>query len=120
MRLRTIRATKDNPCALTPREWECLLLFVEGYLNKEAAGILNVSVKTVEKYRQNLNCKLKVVGTAAMIRVAIKSGYISVKHFLEMDKGENHKTLGHRLPVTPSDANKQLNAQKARELLLGV
>jgi len=40
------------PDALTPRQREILQLIAEGFANKQIAGELGLSVKTVEKHRQ--------------------------------------------------------------------
>src|SRR5438876_293979 len=45
---------------LTPREAEVLQLVAEGYPNKQIADILSISIKTVEKHRQQLMDKLKI------------------------------------------------------------
>src|ERR1051326_4387250 len=39
---------------LTPRELEVLQLIAEGYANKQIAGELFISIKTVEKHRQQI------------------------------------------------------------------
>lgn len=57
---------------LTMREREVLKLIAEGHTNTKIAGILHLSVKTVEKHRANLLAKLNVSDTAALIRIAIQ------------------------------------------------
>jgi DNA-binding NarL/FixJ family response regulator len=57
---------------LTTREKEVLKLIAEGNTNAATAGILHLSIKTVEKHRSNLLEKLKVQDTASLIRLAIK------------------------------------------------
>jgi DNA-binding NarL/FixJ family response regulator len=57
---------------LTPREREVLKLVGEGYKNREIADILCVSVKTVEKHRENVKRKLDLSSTSAMIAYAIE------------------------------------------------
>jgi DNA-binding NarL/FixJ family response regulator len=61
---------------LTPRELEVLQLVVEGNTNRAIAGILHVSVKTVEKHRANLMAKLEVNDLAGLVRVAIREGLV--------------------------------------------
>ena len=67
---------------LTLREYEVLQLIAEGRNNKEVASDLNVSVKTVEKHRQNVMRKLDLHDTSALTRYAISMGFIEniVKH----------------------------------------
>lgn len=61
---------------LTSREVEVLQLIAEGAANKQVAGELNISIKTVEKHRQNLMDKLRIHDTASLTRYAISSGVI--------------------------------------------
>jgi DNA-binding NarL/FixJ family response regulator len=61
---------------LTSREIEVLQLIAEGAANKQIAGELGISIKTVEKHRQNLMDKLHIHETAGLTRYAISSGVI--------------------------------------------
>ena len=61
---------------LTSREMEVLQLIAEGMANKETADHLHISVKTVEKHRQNLMNKLHIHDTAGLTRHAIATGII--------------------------------------------
>jgi DNA-binding NarL/FixJ family response regulator len=65
-----------RPVKLTNREVEVLQLIAEGAANKQIAGELNISIKTVEKHRQNLMDKLRIHETASLTRYAISSGVI--------------------------------------------
>ena len=62
---------------LTHREREILKLIAEGYRNKEIAGDLCISVKTVEKHRANLMQKLDLHSTSALTKLALEKGMIS-------------------------------------------
>ena len=59
---------------VTQREREILKLIAEGYLNKEIAEFLNISIKTVEKHRANIMKKLDLHNVAALTSYAIKKG----------------------------------------------
>lgn len=61
---------------LTPRETEVLQLIAEGNPNKMIAHILGISIKTVEKHRQNLMEKTALHDTASLTRHAIATGVI--------------------------------------------
>ncbi|MDZ4403969.1 MAG: response regulator transcription factor [Prosthecobacter sp.] len=61
---------------LTSREAEVLQLIAEGNANKQMAAALHISVKTVEKHRQNLMDKLNIHDTAGLTRYAIDRGVI--------------------------------------------
>src|SRR5947208_5059686 len=56
---------------LTPREKEVLKLIAAGRRNREIAGCLSLSVKTVEKHRANVMKKLDLHNTAALTAFAI-------------------------------------------------
>ncbi len=55
---------------LTPREAEVLQLIAEGFANKQIAAELGLSVKTVEKHRQQVMNKLDLHDTASLVRHA--------------------------------------------------
>jgi DNA-binding NarL/FixJ family response regulator len=69
------KATR-KPSLLTARETEVLQLIAEGKANKENATELGISVKTVEKHRGQLMCKLDIHDTAGLTRYAIAAGII--------------------------------------------
>ncbi len=59
---------------LTARERQVLQLIAEGKTTKEAAGILEISVKTAESHRSRIMQKLQVHETASLVRHAIRLG----------------------------------------------
>ncbi len=61
---------------LTTRESEVLQLIAEGKANKQIAAELNISIKTVEKHRQQLMNKLNIHDIAGLTRYAIAKGVI--------------------------------------------
>ena len=67
---------KPRGSNLTSRELEVLQLVAEGMANKQIAGELNISIKTVEKHRQQLKKKLHIQETAGLTRYAIAEGII--------------------------------------------
>jgi len=62
---------------LTSREREILKLVAEGYKNKEIAGYLCISLKTVEKHRDNLMKKLNLHSAAALTAYAMERGLLT-------------------------------------------
>ena len=62
---------------LTPREKEVLKLIAAGRRNREIAGCLSLSVKTVEKHRANVMKKLDPHNTAALTAFAINDATLS-------------------------------------------
>ena len=67
---------RPNHRRLTPREAEVLQLVAEGLANKQIAVELGISMKTVEKHRQQLMNKLDIHDTAGLTRHAIATGVI--------------------------------------------
>jgi DNA-binding NarL/FixJ family response regulator len=69
------RVTK-KPGELTTREAEVLQLIAEGFSNKQIAGELSISIKTVEKHRQQVMNKLNIHDVAGLTRYAISKGMV--------------------------------------------
>ena len=61
---------------LTAREAEVLQLIAEGRANKQIAADLGISIKTVEKHRQQVMNKLGIHDVAGLTRHAISKGII--------------------------------------------
>jgi len=61
---------------LTSREMEVLQLIAEGKANKQIAAELCISIKTVEKHRQQVMNKLNIHDIAGLTRYAIAKGII--------------------------------------------
>jgi DNA-binding NarL/FixJ family response regulator len=73
------RARQDLPIRedpLTPREQEVVKLVAEGYTNKQIAGTLVISEKTVERHRANILDKLGMRDRVELTRYAIRRGLI--------------------------------------------
>jgi len=65
-----------RPDQLTSREAEVLQLIAEGHANKQIAAVLSISIKTVEKHRQQVMDKLGIHDVAGLTRYAIAKGVI--------------------------------------------
>ena len=61
---------------LTPREQEVVKLVAEAHTNKEIAGVLHLSEKTVENHRSNAMRKLGMRDRVELVRYAIRRGLI--------------------------------------------
>jgi two-component system response regulator NreC len=75
------RIPKDDLSSLSGlsvREREVLQLLAEGRKTKEIAGILRVSVKTAESYRQRIMDKLNIHSIAELTKLAIREGLTSL------------------------------------------
>jgi DNA-binding NarL/FixJ family response regulator len=69
-------APKKRSDYLTTREAEVLQLIAEGLANKQIAAELCISIKTVEKHRQQVMNKLNIHDVAGLTRHAIAKGII--------------------------------------------
>ncbi|TAM82418.1 MAG: response regulator transcription factor [Candidimonas sp.] len=58
---------------LTAREQQVLERIVAGRLNKQIAGDLNISIKTVEAHRANIMEKLEVTTVADLMKIALST-----------------------------------------------
>jgi DNA-binding NarL/FixJ family response regulator len=67
---------KNHMYDLTTREAEVLQLIAEGQANKQIAAELSISIKTVEKHRQQVMNKLNIHDVAGLTRHAIARGII--------------------------------------------
>jgi DNA-binding NarL/FixJ family response regulator len=67
-----------NSTQLTPRQNEVLRLIAEGNCNKEIAQNLEISIKTVEKHRQELMTRLNIHTIAGLTRYALAKGFVSL------------------------------------------
>jgi DNA-binding NarL/FixJ family response regulator len=65
---------------LTTRQKEVVQLIAEGYSSKQIAGLLCLSVKTVEKHRQALMAKLDLHRIATLTRYAVDQGMIELTY----------------------------------------
>src|SRR5262249_818454 len=61
---------------LTPRELQVLKLIAEAHTSKEIASELVISVKTVERHRQNILVKLGMSDRVELTRYAMRRGLI--------------------------------------------
>jgi DNA-binding NarL/FixJ family response regulator len=70
-------APEDGPLdVLTPRESQVVKLIAEAYTSKEIADELVISVKTVDRHRQNILDKLCMSDRVELTRYAIRRGLI--------------------------------------------
>jgi DNA-binding NarL/FixJ family response regulator len=75
----TVKEEASVYSTLTVREREVLQLIAEGKSTKEIAGVLKVSVKTVETHRQQMMEKLGVRSIAELTKYAIREGLTSIE-----------------------------------------
>lgn len=64
--------------SLTTREREVLRLVAEGKSSPQIAGLLSISIRTVDQHRANIKNKLRLRKTADLVKYAISQGYIQV------------------------------------------
>jgi DNA-binding NarL/FixJ family response regulator len=63
---------------LTAREQSVLRLVAEGFSTKEIASALELSVKTIEKFRERIMAKLGLHDAVKLTRYAIRTGISSL------------------------------------------
>jgi len=61
---------------LSSREREVLQMIAEGKTNKDVAGVLNLSVYTVDAHRGRIMEKLNLHSTGELVRFAVRKGLI--------------------------------------------
>ncbi|MET0751911.1 MAG: response regulator transcription factor [Pyrinomonadaceae bacterium] len=66
----------ESKAVLTDRESEVLRLIAWGYSNKEIAGQMDISVKTVEAHKANAMRKLDMRSRIDIVRYAILQGWL--------------------------------------------
>jgi DNA-binding NarL/FixJ family response regulator len=70
------KRSKPGVPAITDRESEVLRLVAQGHSNKESAGMLGVSIKTIEVHKANAMRKLGLNGRIELMRYALHQGWL--------------------------------------------
>ncbi|MCA9932579.1 MAG: response regulator transcription factor [Ardenticatenaceae bacterium] len=70
---------EESGDVLTPREQEVLVLIAEGLTNAEIGEKLVISVKTVDRHRENIMRKLNMHSRIDLVKYAIKKGLIDLE-----------------------------------------
>jgi DNA-binding NarL/FixJ family response regulator len=73
----TTAKTKSKVAQLTERECEVVRLLADGMSSKEAAMQLQISIRTVESHRININRKLGFTSIANLVHYAIRHGIVA-------------------------------------------
>jgi DNA-binding CsgD family transcriptional regulator len=63
---------------VTPRERQLACLLADGYSTKEAAAVLNISVKTAETHRASILRKLGARNVADIVKYCIRNQLIDL------------------------------------------
>jgi len=74
----TDEVSASDPDVLTEREVEILRMVAEGHTNHLIGNQLNISARTVEFHRANLNKKLNIHDTASLVKYAIQKKIINI------------------------------------------
>jgi DNA-binding NarL/FixJ family response regulator len=72
--------------SLTARQSQVLKLIAEGRANKQIASELSISIKTVEKHRQEVMDKLGIHNTAGLTRYAVEFGLVGTSDPINPNK----------------------------------
>ncbi|MEN9919112.1 MAG: hypothetical protein RL662_1548 [Bacteroidota bacterium] len=70
---------QDVDSSISPRELEVLKLIALGFLNKEIADRLNISLNTVLSHRKNITSKLGIKTVSGLIFYCISHNYVSAE-----------------------------------------
>jgi DNA-binding NarL/FixJ family response regulator len=71
-------AWEDARTHLSHREIQVLTLIADGYSNRQIAGMMGISIRTVEKHRSNMMEKTGCRNAVELTRYAIKNGYAAI------------------------------------------
>jgi two-component system response regulator NreC len=63
---------------LTPRQREVLTLIAEGLSNQEIAEQLDISVRTVERHRENIMGRLNLHSRVELVKYALRKGLVAL------------------------------------------
>lgn len=72
----------DTEHDLSPREIEVLILITKGFINKEIADKLSISLTTVISHRKNITEKLGIKSASGLAVYAVMHGYIEADSIL--------------------------------------
>lgn len=75
---RNLPPMERHATTLSDREIEVMTLIVEGYINKEIADRLGISLSTVVTHRKNIMEKLHIRSVSAMTIYAVMNGYVDI------------------------------------------
>jgi len=92
--LRRAEVTAAPLVQLTIRQHQVLRLIVAGETNKEIAGSLSITVKTVEKHRTEIMRRLGVHNAAALVRRAVQERILAVS-FRSLEGSVYYMLLGY-------------------------
>lgn len=71
-------ASINTKQSLSSRECEVLKLIAQGYINKEVAESLYISITTVISHRKSIVAKLGIKSVAGLTIYAIANGYVNI------------------------------------------
>jgi DNA-binding NarL/FixJ family response regulator len=94
-----VHAPKKAWDVLTARERSVLKLIAEGRTNRQVGQYLNLSPKTIEKYRASMMHKLNIANLTELVLVAISMGLLT--SLAEKCSEPNVDDTPVRLPVEP-------------------
>ena len=73
-----VQENVTEPELLSKREIEVLILITKGFINKEIAEELHISLTTVISHRKNIQEKLGIKSVSGLTIYAVMHGYINV------------------------------------------
>lgn len=68
----------SGPATLSPRQIEILQLLAEGSSNKQIAGALSISIRTVESHRHHIMRRMQFESFSHLVRFAVRNNLVEV------------------------------------------
>jgi DNA-binding NarL/FixJ family response regulator len=75
---KNVEEVVDPHKVLSKREIEILVMFAEGYINKEIADHLFISIRTVESHKNHIMQKLNLKTQVELVKYAIRHNLINI------------------------------------------
>ena len=93
----------------TNREAEVIRHIALGSTNKEIAAILSISIKTIEKHRQNAMKRFRLRNTADITRFAVAAKIIRVKYLKPNENNKKPREIldASSVKTTPKPKNRE-------------
>jgi FixJ family two-component response regulator len=85
------REIRTRLASLTAREHQVFALVIKGWLNKQIAAELGISLKTVKVHRARVMEKMQVISVADLVQAAVR---VEVDPTNGIVRGEKNKTAG--------------------------
>ena len=73
----------ENSIYFSKRQSECMMLFLSGNNQQEVANLLNISLRTIERYTKDMCLKLGCMGKGNLINIVLETSFKENAELLE-------------------------------------